>query len=120
MVSPSSKFYTVSTVLFDKHGGSNVADKNCMSHFSLIIPTNATVKLANGNTGHDQGIGIILCHFPNCAIIYPGGPVYYCPGEPSNNISSGALKFYVGSKKMLHIKLLNITTLLTLKAVLGD
>ena len=61
--------------------------------FSL---TKATLKLANGNTGHAQGIGIILCRFPNCSIIYPVGPVYYCPGHPSNTISSGALKFYIG------------------------
>ena len=34
--------------------------------------------------GHTQGIGIILFHFPNCFIIYPVVPVYYCPGHPSN------------------------------------
>ena len=28
------------------------------------------VKLANGKTGHAQGIGIILCCFPNFSIIY--------------------------------------------------
>ena len=65
----------------------------------MFVPTKATVKLANGNTGHPQGIGIILCRFPNCSIIYPVGPVYYCPGHPSNTISSGALKFYIGFKK---------------------
>ena len=30
--------------------------------------------------------------------MYPVGPVYYCPGHPSNTISSGALKFYIGFK----------------------
>ena len=51
-------------------------------------------------TGHAQGIGIILCRFTNCSIIYPVGPVYYCPGQTSNTISSGALKFYIGFKKV--------------------
>ena len=67
-----------------------------MSHFSMFVPTKTTVKLANGSTVHAQGIGIILCSFTNCLIIYLVGQVYYCPGQPSNTISSGALKFYVG------------------------
>ena len=97
VVAPPTKFYTVSTVLFHKDGGANVAVTNCMSHFSMFVPTKATVKLANGNTGNAQGIGIILFRFPNCSIIYPVGPVYYFPGHPYNTISSGALKFYIGS-----------------------
>ena len=100
MVAPTSKFYTVSTVLFHKDGGANVSVTNFMSHFSMFVPTKATVKLANGNTGHAQGIGIVLCRFPNCLIIYPVGPVYYCPVHPSNTIPSGALKFYIGFKKV--------------------
>ena len=90
----------VSTVLFHKYGGENVAVTNCMSHFSIFVPTKATVKLANGKTGHDQGIGIILFRFPNCLILYPGVRLYYCPGHPSNTVSSGALKFYVGFFKV--------------------
>ena len=70
-----------------------------MTHFSLFVPTKATVKRANGNTGQAQGIGIILCRFPNCSIIYPVGPVYYCPSHPSNTISLGALKFFICFKK---------------------
>ena len=66
----------------------------------MFVPTKATVKLANGNTGHAQGIGIILYCFTNCLIIYPAGTVYYCTGHPSNTISSGALKFYIGFKKV--------------------
>ena len=67
----------------------------------MVVPTKATVKLANVNTGHAQVIGIILCHFTNCYIIYPAGPVYYCPSHPSNTISSDALKFYVIFKKVM-------------------
>ena len=96
MVDPYSKFYTVSTVLFHKYGESNVSDTNYMSHLSMFVPSNDTVKLANVKTGHAQGIGIILCFIPNCHIIYLVVPVYYCQGHPSNTISSGALKFYVG------------------------
>ena len=94
--SPYFKMYTVSTVLFHKYVGANVAVKNCISQFSIFFPTKATVKMANGNTVHTQWIGIILCHFTNCSIIYPVGPVYYFPGHPSNTISSGALEFYIG------------------------
>ena len=71
-----------------------------MSHFSMFVPTKATVKLVNGNTGHAKGIRIILCCFPNCYIIYPVGTVYYCPGNLYKTISSGALKFYIGFKKV--------------------
>ena len=79
VVPPSSNFYTVYNVLFHKYGGMNVAVKNSMSQFSMFVPTNATVKFANVNMVHSQGIGIILCHFTNCPIIYPVVPVYYCP-----------------------------------------
>ena len=75
VVSPLSKLYTVSTVLFHKHGGRNVAVTNCMSHFSLFVPTKATVKLANDNPGHAKVIEVILCCFTRFYIIYPVGPV---------------------------------------------
>ena len=67
----------------------------------MFVPTKTTVKLDNGNTGHAQGIGIILCCFTNCYIIYPVVPVYYCPGHPSNTILSSALIFYVGFQKVM-------------------
>ena len=85
----------------------------------MFLPTKDTMKLSNRNKGHSQGIGIILFCFTDCSIIYPVGPVYYFPGQPSNTISPGVLKFYVGFKK-LHMNLLNIVTMLTLKVVLGD
>ena len=96
VVAPPSNFYAVSTVLFHKYGGANVAVINCISHFSMFVPTNSTVKISNVNMVHTQVIGIILCRFPNCSIIYTVVPVYYSPGRPFNTISSGALKFYVG------------------------
>ena len=68
MIYPTSKCYTVSTLLFHKSGRDNVGVKNFMSHFSMFVPTKANVKLTNGNTGNDQEIGIILCLFPNCLI----------------------------------------------------
>ena len=102
MVSPSSKFYTVSTVFFHKDGRENVAFTNCISHFYIFVPTKATTKLANVNMVNDQEIEIILCCFTNCSIIYPLGPVYYFQGYPSNTISSSALKFYIGLKKVTY------------------
>ena len=70
VVAPPSKFYTVSTMLFHKYRGANFSVKKFMSHFSMFVPNKDTVKLANGNTGNYQWIGIILCRFPNCSIIY--------------------------------------------------
>ena len=70
-----------------------------MSHYSMFLPTKVNVKLADGKTGHAQGIGIFLCCFPNWSIIYPVGKVYYFPCHPSNTISSGDIKFYVEFQK---------------------
>ena len=105
-------------MLLHKDGGENVAVKNLMSHFSMFLPTKATVKLYNRNTGNTQLIGVILYLFPKFSILYPVGPVYYCPGHPYNIISSGALHFYVGFKRF-RLKLLNILTLLNLKVIIG-
>ena len=96
VLAPPSKIYTFSTVLFNKYRGTNVVVANCMSRFSMFVPTKATVKLSYGNKRHEQEIGVILCRFPNCSIIYLVGLIYYCPGHPSSTISSGALKLYVG------------------------
>ena len=84
----------------------------------MFVTTKATVELATGNTGNDQGIGFVVCSFPNCYIIYPVGPVNYFPGLLSNTISSVALNFILDSKR-LHMNLLNIVTLLNLEVVLG-
>ena len=80
VVSVPSEFYTVPTVLFHKDGRANILATNCISHFSVFVPTKVTMKLDNGNIGHSQGIGIILCRFYNYYIIYPVGSVYYYPG----------------------------------------
>ena len=66
----------------------------------MFVFKKSNLNLYDGNTGHAQVIGIILCQFPNCLIIYTFGPFYYCPDHPSNTISSGALKFYIGFKKV--------------------
>ena len=91
--------YTVSTMFFHKYGGLNVAVANSILQFYMFVPNKATMKLSNVNMGHAQGIGIILCHFPNCYIIFPVGKVYYFLCHPSNTISSSALEFYVGFQK---------------------
>ena len=65
MVSTSSISFTVSTVLFHKDGGDNVGVSNCLSQFSMFVPTKSNTNPANGNTGYAQGIEIILCHFKN-------------------------------------------------------
>ena len=63
-------------------------------------PTKANVKLANRKVRHSWGIGVILCPFTNSPIMYLMGLFYYCPGHPSNTISLGALKYYVGFQKV--------------------
>ena len=98
VVTPYSRFYTVSNFLFRRYGGLNFSVKDCMSHFSMFAPTKSTVKLANGNQGHARVIGIILCRFPTCPIIYILWTVYYFLGHPSNTISLDSLEFYVGSQ----------------------
>ena len=95
MVAPSSEFYTVSNFLLHKDVKANFSIANCMSQFSVFLPTKTTVKLANENMVHAQVIGIIVCHFPNFPIIYPVGTFDYCPGRPSNAISPSTLKLYV-------------------------
>ena len=102
MVSPSSRFYTVSIVLFHKYAGENVAVTNFMSHFSMFFPKTPDEKLADGNMGNSQVIEIILCHFTTFPIIYPVVPVYYYPGNPYNTISSGDLKCYPGFQNITY------------------
>ena len=94
--SPLVQCFIQSLLFFHKYGWVDVAVTNCMSKFSMFVPTNAIVKLSNGNMVHAQVIAIILCCFPYCSIIYPVGPVYYFRGYPYNTISSGSLKFYIG------------------------
>ena len=119
MVAPYSKNYTVSTVLFHKYGGSNVGVTICMSYFSVFVTTKANVKLANGNTLYAQSIGIILCCFPNCTIIY----IQLC--QFINFQFTLLIKYYwVTSNvilvfKRLHLNFLKIVIFFTLKVVLG-
>ena len=118
VVAPPSKFYIVSTVIFNKDEGANVAVTNFMLHYSMFVPTKSTVKLDNGSTLHTQVIGIFLCRFPKCSVIYTVGPVYYFQvtlPTPSHHVTSN---FMLAFKK-LRQNLLNIVTLLTLKVVLG-
>ena len=119
VVSSPLKVYTVSTVLFHKYGGENVAITNCMSHFSMFVPTKATVKLDNGNMGHAQGIGVILCRFPKWSIIYLVVPVYYFQvilPKQSHQVPSNFMLVF----KRLHLNLLKIVVLLTLKVIIRD
>ena len=102
LVAPSSRFHTVSTVLFHKYGGANYGVANFMSHFSMFFPTKVNVKFSNLNTIHSLVIGVILCSFPTCPIIYPMRLFYYCTGRPSNTISSGDLKCYVGFQRVTY------------------
>ena len=73
LISPLSKIYTVSTVLFHKDGGDIFSYKFHVKLF-MFVPTKATAKLYNGNIGHTQGVGTILCLFPIWSILYPVEP----------------------------------------------
>ena len=105
-------------MFFHKYGEANVAVTNCMSHFSMFVPTKATVKLANGNTVNAQVIRIFLCRFLNCSILCPVRTVYYClsnPSKTSHQVSSNFMLVF----KMLHLNLFDIVILLILKFVLS-
>ena len=120
MVTPPSKFYTLSTVFFHKDGDANVAITNRMSHFSMFFPTKATLKLANGNTGHAQGIGNLFyvdfltvrlyIQLDQFIIVQVTLPTLY------NQVPSS----FILVLRSLHLNLLNIVTLLIFKVVLGD
>ena len=69
VVAPPSKLYTVSTVLFHEYGGANFGVTNCISHFSMFIPTKTTMKMANGNTGRVQ-VSLISTHFTHMVLLY--------------------------------------------------
>ena len=82
----------------------------------MFVPTRANVKLAYGNTVHDQFIGIILYWYHNCPNIYPVGLFYYCPGHTSNKISLVPLNVFFF--KMLHQNHVNTVSLCTLESSL--
>ena len=106
-------------MLFHKYGGANVAVTNCMSYFSMFFPTKANVKLANGNTGHAQGIGIIYVAFLTVRLyIQLDQFIIFQVTLPTlyHHVPSS----FILVLKRLHMNLLNIVTLLTLKVVLGD
>ena len=107
VIYPSSTFYIVSTIVFHKYVGSIHGVKNFMSHIYMLVPTNANMKLANGNMVHAQVIGIILCHFSNYDIIYLAVPVYWCSYHPYNNIKLCALHIMLVFQR-LRLNLLNI------------
>ena len=120
VVAPTSKFYTVSTVLFHKYGGANFAFTNGMLYFYMFVPTKATLKLANGSTGHAQGIDIILRHFPKCSIIYIHLGQFIIFQVTLPTLYHQVPSSFILILKMIHLNLLKIVTLLTLKVVLGD
>ena len=73
-----------------------------MSHFYMFFSTKVNVKMANVNMGQHQGIMILLCCFPKFRIIYPVKQVCYFSSQPSNTISLGELKCYVGFKDITY------------------
>ena len=90
-----------------------------MSHFSMFVPTKTTVKLANGNRVHAQGIVIIVCRFPKCSIIIHLDQfiiLHFTLPTPSHKVPSNFMLDF----KRLCLNLLSIVILLTLKVVLGD
>ena len=73
----------------------------------MFLLTKANLKLYDGNMGHDQVIGIVLCYLTKCPSIYTSGPVYLCLDHPSNTISLGDLKFMF----VLKMLIMNLLTL---------
>ena len=119
MVAPPSKFYTVSTVLFHKYGGANVAVTICMSHFYIVSPTKATVILDNGNMENYQVIGIIYVPFLT-VLLYNQWEQFMIVQVTLPTPSHQAPSNFKLAFKRLYLNFLNIVALLTLKVVLGD
>ena len=88
VVNNSSKCYTSSTVFFHKDEGYNVVVTN-LSHIFLCL-----------SHPNPKELGLFYVIFQNFPIIYPVVPVYYLPGHPSNTISQGDLKMFIGFQKV--------------------
>ena len=95
-------------MFLNKYGGANGGVKNITSHLSMSVPTNADVNFLNGKTVDAQGIGIILCCFPNRSIIYSLGLIYCFLGHPYNTILPVDLKWCVGFQKVTFNLLKNL------------
>ena len=118
MITYTSKLFTVSTVLLHKYEWENVSVTNFMSHFSMFVPTKISVKLANGNMVHAQGIVIIVCRFTKCSIIIHLDQfiiVHFTLTTPSHKVPSNFMLDF----KRLCLDLFNIVTLVTFKVVFG-
>ena len=106
-------------MLFHKDREANFAVTNGMSHFSMFFPTKATVKLANENTGHTQVIGIIFVAFLTVQLYIQWDQLIIATVTLPALFHQVPLNFILVFKR-LHLNLLNIVYLLTLKVVLGD
>ena len=119
VVAPSSRFYTFSIVLFHKYTGENVAVTNCMSHFLMFVPTKSDVKLSNGNMEPAQEIGIIYFNLRTVTLYtqwYQFIIVQVTLPIPSHWVTSNFILVF----KRLHLNILNIVILYTLKLVPVD
>ena len=96
----------------------NISVKNCMSQFSMFLPTKATVKLANWNMGHDQVIGSIFCRLLTVPLYIQWNQfiiVQVTLTTPPHQVPSN----FIPAFKMLCLNLLNIVILLNLTVFLG-
>ena len=85
-------------------------------HTFLCLYHDATVKLANGNTVHAQLIGIVLYFFVILYIQWGDFIIFHVTfPTPSDWVPFN----FIFNFKRLHINLLNILILLTLRVVLG-
>ena len=119
VVAPPSKIYTVSTVLFRRYGGSNFAVKIACLTFLCFLPLMALWNWLMET--RDMTKELILFY-----IVFLTVPLYiqwykfiivqFTLPTSSHPVPSNFMFFL----KRLHLDLLNIVTLLTLKVVLGD
>ena len=89
-----------------------------MSHFSIFVSTNATVKMDNGNTGHSKELGLFFVALLTVTLYIEWHHfiiVQVTLLNPPDQVTSDFMLVF----KRLHMNLLNIVTLVTLKLVLG-
>ena len=113
---PSSNFYTFSTVLFHKYGGANVVVTKYMSNLSMLVLTKADV-METRYMPKELGLFFFLLLTDPLYIQEDQFIIFHIKFTTTSHwvLSNIILVF-----KRLHLNLLNIVILLTLKVVLRD
>ena len=107
VATPSSTFYTVYVMLFHKYRGANFSVKNCMPHFSMFVPTKATVKFLMETQDMPKEMRLFYVILLTVSLYiwwYQFIIVQVTLPTPSHQVPSNFMRVF----KRLHLNLLNI------------